>query len=290
MKKLFLVLLFCLSLIGCSDSDNGGNGDGAAGLDHNELATHFHSALNSGHEASFVLSKSSTIEENFIVLENTSTGEFEAINLSGYDPNSTDAVEFYQSRVENETVYRNLFFLPAYSETEYYVPVERTRTVYNEFFDRYETETYTEYVTRTTEYPDQYRWMNPELPGFGDIVFEKMNETSKDLSKLEALREKVLVEKNTEFLSSKFGLSLRRAKEVATLSAHWKKASKKALTRDENDLFVSEILGFSLSEGLKTLEDGYSEDAINLLVEKAAETNGITPEHAKKIMTKLFSL
>ena len=97
------------------------------------------------------------------------------------------------------------------------------------------------------------------------------------------------MEKSAKFLSSEFGLSLERGKELARLTAHWKKASKKGMTASEQDAFATEALGFSITQGIEAVQSNDA-SSLNTLVEQAAEANGITPEHATQLMTKVFGL
>lgn len=124
------------------------------------------------------------------------------------------------------------------------------------------------------------------------LRFEKTTASAKDLAKIVALKEAVQIGKTAEFLSSEFGLSLNRGKEIASLQAHWKKASKKGMTDSEINAFSTELLGFSLSSGISAYNQASSGNASELeaLVEQSANVNGITPEHATQLMTKVFGL
>jgi hypothetical protein len=79
---------------------------------------------------------------------------------------------------------------------------------------------------------------------------------------------------------------------VARLSAHWSKASIKGMTSAEQDSFSTELLGFSITAGKKAAQAAVEGDASQLdsLIESAAAQNNITPEHASKVMTKVFGL
>ena len=150
-------------------------------------------------------------------------------------------------------------------------------------------------------YYDNIDWAYLDLISYSDntyedpisgIVFEKVQASAKDLAKITAIAEASKLKKTAEFLSAEFGLSLDRGKELASLTAHWKKASKKGMTQAEVDGFATEVLGFSLSDGLSAYSDSLNGDmtSLNGLVEQAAEFNGITPEHANQLMTKVFGL
>ena len=121
------------------------------------------------------------------------------------------------------------------------------------------------------------------------MTFEKVSGSTKDIAKMVALKEAAEVAKSAEFLSSEFGLSLSRGKELASLKAHWKKASVKGMTKSEVDAFSTELLGFSLTSGIEAVTNGDSQ-SLEALVNTSASINGITPEHATQLMTKVFGL
>ena len=272
MKKLGLLLI-----AGVLAACNGGNGDGSpAGvrydkLNHNELAEVFVQQLNLDADFDVSIVQDSTYQHNYIVILDPLSNTFDAINIGDYNPNIDNAVDYYYSASAN--IYSGLRKNPGYWTTE-------TR--------QYDLSCSFNCATYETEV-----WNRATYTHIGsNITFEKVSSTSKDLAKIQALKEVVQIEKTAEFLSSKFGLSLNRGKELASLKAHWKKSSKKGMTASEVDAFSTELLGFSLSKGIEAYKsdlEGNSSDLENL-IEQAADTNGITPEHASILMTKVFGL
>ncbi len=123
-------------------------------------------------------------------------------------------------------------------------------------------------------------------------LFEKTQGSSKDLAKLAAIKEDYKVAAQAKNLSSRFGLSKQRGIEIAKLNSHWKKASKKSMTRAEIDGYSTELLGFSMSKGIEAFNEAIegNADKLDNLLDKASDKNGITPEHAEKIMVKMFNL
>ena len=275
--KLLLMSLMTLTFVACS---GGGNGDGSpAGalfpeLNHNELAETFVQELNLDAEFNVSLAKRSTLRNNFVVIYDPLTDSFDALNIDNYNPNLDSAAEYYFAN--SSRGFFDLDVLPAHYETQV-----RTGYYYDAFGD-YVYGSYTEEVYIPTRYRDR-------ASGF---TFEKVEASAKDLAKMVALQEAAQIQKSGEFLSSEFGLSLNRAKEIATLQAHWKKASKKGMTNAEVDAFSTELLGFSLSNGIDAYQDSIEGNSATLdsLVEQSAATNGITPEHATQLMTKVFGL
>lgn len=264
MKNLLLMGLMTLSFVACN---SGGNGGGSPGYSHNELAEKFVKELNLDPDFQVSLVKKSTLQEDYIVIYDPLTDTYDSVNIDLYDPNYDNAAEYYYDNAD--VGFFDLDFIPGGYQTE---------LDYDPILD--------EYVLVETYVPDRYQ---DYATG---IMFEKVSATPKDLAKVAALKEVAVLEKKAQFLSSNFGLSLERGKEVARLTAHWKKASLKGMTDKEQDNFSTELLGFSISQGKTAVEASISGDstALSTLVDQAANANGITPEHASKLMTKVFGL
>lgn len=253
MKNIYFLCLISFLFFACDDS-NTGNGDGGEGFTHNQLAERFVRELNLDEEFDVTLAKSSTDKWNFIVIYDPYTDSYDAINLQNFDPSVDNASDFYFGTTGQ--LFIDLDILPSHMGRNG--------------------------VWISTKYRDRH----------SGLVFEKTQETAKDLSKMKAIKEVVELNKSAEFLSSSFGLSLSRGKEIARLTAHWKKSSKKGMTNFEQDSFSTELLGFSISEGLKAVKESGEGDSGGLvaLVENAASKNNITPEHAAQLMSKIFGL
>ena len=274
--RAFIYLLPLVLLVGCTyDYTPTGNGNGTPTLTHNELAEKFVQQLNLDADFSVTLAKKSTLQDNFIVIYDPNTESYDAINIDNYDPTIDNASEYYHNNASRG--FFNLTKQPGYSYEDYeYEEVGRdanNNPIYG-------------YVKKTKWVPTRYL---DETSGF---KFEKVSASSKDLAKITAIKEAAEIQKSAEFLSSEFGLSVQRGKEIASLKAHWKKASKKGMTDSEVDAFSTELLGFSISSGLKAYHDSLDGDSSTLesLVNQSASLNSISPEHASKLMTKVFGL
>ncbi len=272
MKELLCAGLLALTMIGCDAFNNDGNGDGAPGYTHVELAEIFVQNLNLDQDFDVTLVKKSTLEANFIVIYNPYTDSYDAINIDNYDPAVNSAADYYYDN--SARYYYDLELIPGHYEI-----------VYQYTIIGYDVNGYAIWG---------YDWVPVWIPtryfdSTSGLLFEKTAATPKDLSKMAALKEVAEISKSAEFLSSEFGLSLDRGKEVARLTAHWKKASKKGMTAAEQDAFSTELLGFSITTAKQAVTSGDS-SSIDQLVEQAATTNAITPEHATKLMGKIFGL
>lgn len=259
MFKKMLISATCFALIACGGG--GGNGGGAPGFTHNQLAENFVQNLNASGQMHVTLVKDSTLQRDFIVVYNPSTDEYVAINIDLYQPNG-DALAFYQANQAGH--YYDLDVIPGYYETH-------TRTSYDAWCECYTTEEYETWV------PQRYRDRR------ADITFEKITASPKDLEKMAALKEAVQMGQVSEKLQAQFGLSAERSNEVARLTNAWSKAGGKDLTAKEHDAFSKEVLGFTITEGQSAFQSG-NESSINSLIEKAAVTNGTSPENVREII------
>jgi len=233
------------------------------------------SNLNLDAEFNVTLAKASTLEKNFIVIYDPYTDSYDAININNYDPAINNANEYYFNNSGNG--FFDLDVIPSHYEVDYDYNIIAYDSDGSSIWGWEAVESYV-----PTRYRDRHS-------GF---VFEKTASTPKDLAKVAALKEVATLEKSAQFLSSEFGLSLNRGKEVARLAAHWKKSSMKGMTSNEQDAFSTELLGFSITAGKKAAKDSFSGDSSSLkqLVNDAALKNSISPEHASKLMTKVFGM
>lgn len=284
MKKFTYGLLLSTTLL-TSCSDNGGNGGGAPGYTHKELAVKFVEELNLNADFEVELIKKSTDQSDFIVIYDPLYDSYDAIDIENYDPSLDNASDYYH--LNSASFYYDLDEIPGHYEGRWV----------GEWVDEYawDEETGTWYDTGYNTYQETYQdvWIDTKYRDVNSgLYFEKTAASPKDLAKMAAIKEAAAIDKTAQHLSSNFGLSIDRAKEVAKLSSHWKKASKKSMTNSEIDAFSTELLGFSITTGKKAVQEsiaGESED-LEALVKKAAEANGITPEHATKLMSKVFGL
>lgn len=249
--KAILLIIAMISLVSCSDGDSGGNGNGTTTYTHKQLADRFVYELDLDGEFEIEMVKNSTKQANFIVIYDVANDSYDAINISGFVPGTTNPSDFFV----NALTYFDLDIIPSHQGTSGWVK---------------------------TAYRDRN----------SGLSFEKTIASTKDLAKLTALTELHIINRTAENYSSALGLSMTRSLEIAKLNAHWKKASVKSMTQKEVDAFSTELLGFSMSSGVQAMKSSLAGDdtAIISLVKKSANKNGITPEHARKLMTHVFNL
>ncbi len=119
----------------------------------------------------------------------------------------------------------------------------------------------------------------------GKLLFEETSLTNKDTLKRAAVVEQYLVVEMAKQVKGKFGLSNERSLKIAKASNHFRKfASKRALTNEDTNAYMSEMVGVNL----KALENAYSEGNMQSVLESAANKNGTTPEKMAEILAKNF--
>jgi hypothetical protein len=249
--KAILLIIAMISLVSCSDGDSGGNGTGTTTYTHKQLADRFIYELDLDGEFEVEMVKNSTNQANFIVVYDVENDSYDALNISGFVPGITNPSDFFA----NALTYFDLDVIPSHQGTSGSV---------------------------STAYRDRS----------SGLSFEKTVSSPKDLAKLTALTELHIINRTAENYSAALGLSMSRSLEIAKLNTHWRKASVKSMTQKEVDAFTTELLGFSMTSGIQAMQSSSvgNDNAIIKLVERSAGKNGITPEHARKLMTHVFNL
>jgi hypothetical protein len=123
-------------------------------------------------------------------------------------------------------------------------------------------------------------------------IFEKVTPSNKDRLKMAALEETLMIKKGSETLQADFGLSQERAFEVAKLAVAWQKTPKERMSDVDHDRFATDVLGHSITEYQRAVQQKQSGDSAELkrLVADTAVVNGVTPEQANQIIGNVFGL
>ncbi|RLA62639.1 MAG: hypothetical protein DRQ88_08305 [Epsilonproteobacteria bacterium] len=152
---------------------------------------------------------------------------------------------------------------------------------------------------------DSYSVMNPyesRTTGLSDYdqgliydhyIFEQIANMYKDLEKLGARIEAKDLETRSLELSLNYGLSDERSIEVAKILTHMDKINqKRSLTAIEKDIVSKQLLGIDYTTSKSALEKHLQGDSKGMeeLYQKAAELNGITPEHVNDLLGEFISL
>ncbi len=125
---------------------------------------------------------------------------------------------------------------------------------------------------------------------YSSIVFEETSGSSRDLEKLAALKEEYNVQASAAHIQSQFGLSMERSREVARLAVQLKNTPKSSMTDADYDNFSKELIGSSITDVKAALQKQVQGDSsdLNSLIDKAAQANGVGPEHMNQIINGIF--
>ncbi|MBA2403713.1 MAG: hypothetical protein H0V66_02995 [Bdellovibrionales bacterium] len=119
----------------------------------------------------------------------------------------------------------------------------------------------------------------------GKLLFEETSLTNKDTLKRAAIVEQYLVVEMAKQVKGKFGLSAERSLKIAKAANHFRKfASKRALTNEDTNAYVTEMIGVDL----KTIEAAHQSGNMKSVLDAAASKNGTSPEKMAEVLAKHF--
>jgi len=118
-------------------------------------------------------------------------------------------------------------------------------------------------------------------------VFEELSAGKKDLEKIGSEFEDMENADIQEHLTTSYGMSDDRAHQVAKVVGSYKKVqNKRALTDREMNTFSKQVFGLDYKKGMDAISKHIQGDSseIDSLIEKAADKNGMSPEHVKELV------
>jgi flagellar biosynthesis/type III secretory pathway protein FliH len=119
----------------------------------------------------------------------------------------------------------------------------------------------------------------------GKLLFEETSLTNKDTLKRAAVVEQYLVIEMAKQVKGKFGLSNERSLKIAKAANHFRKfSSKRALTNEDTNAYVTEMIGVDL----KTIEAAHEAGNMKSVLDAAATKNGTSPEKMAEVLAKHF--
>jgi hypothetical protein len=112
-------------------------------------------------------------------------------------------------------------------------------------------------------------------------------ETYKDLEGMGAKDEGADIERLQEMVSFNYGLSEERSYEVSRIINSYEKVkNKRSLTERDRNTFSKSLFGIDYASGKKAIKSHIEgdEDALNDVLERAADLNGISPEDVQEMV------
>jgi hypothetical protein len=295
MKKI-IQLLFILITLGNLVSCSGGYGSGRidsilAEIEANrERRTQFTNYLNTVEGYNLQLVKIYTKRTGYLVFQNMATGEYLAVNYSRWDGTTlSPATDWIESLSAGDIVAELERGTEEYWDTETHTDTYQDwiegEYGYDEYGDYVYFPGYYETVTETwTEQVLKSRYIYT----YGDFIFDETYSSTKDLEKMAGMIEKEKVSDLGDLLSAQYGLSEDRAIAIAKVSTAMNEITKsRALTEADLNAFTGEVFGSKWSDISKAVK-GYKiegkKKSYDNLIDKAADTNGVSPEHMRKIV------
>lgn len=137
------------------------------------------------------------------------------------------------------------------------------------------------YYDLTPQSGNQYR--DP----YTGTLFEVVQASSKNLSKMKALNETLAIQKAAEGLRAEYGLSEEKAIDTARFAYHVQKAAPGTYNNKDYDAFAKELTGSSVTEFQNDFKAG-NVSSLNERLNKAGEITGMGSEGVNKLIKDMF--
>lgn len=221
----------------------------------------------------YKLVKADTNVSGFSVFQDMSTGDYVAINVAKFNPQTMTTLAQFQAAlvpgdyVDNLSPNTYSWYVSGYWVNDgYYDPAG--------------------YWVDNSYYVSGY-WASETDYERGNYSFENKRTSSKDLESFAANAAKADAKVVQAALVSQYGFSVDRAAAVATMTKQMKEISgTRELTDADKSLFTQQTLGVdykALSAAIQKSDQGNAAD-FNKLIGQAAAKNGTSPEAARQLI------
>lgn len=119
------------------------------------------------------------------------------------------------------------------------------------------------------------------------LLFEKVQPSSKNLSKMKAFKEELAITKKAEDLRAQFGMSEEKALDTARFAYKIKSSPAGTYNAKDFDAFAKELTGSTITEFQKDLKSNNAA-SLDARIEKAAQVTGMGTEGVEKMMKEIF--
>lgn len=119
------------------------------------------------------------------------------------------------------------------------------------------------------------------------VLFEKVQASSKNLSRMKALKEELAINKAAENLRAEYGLSEEKALDTARFAYRVQTASPGTYNVKDYDSFAQELTGSTITEFQSDVKAG-NMNSLNSRLSKAAEVSGMGSEGVNKLIKDMF--
>ncbi len=127
---------------------------------------------------------------------------------------------------------------------------------------------------------------DPFIEDWVEIEFQETAATSKDLVLMNALQEKLVVDKLSEKLQLQLSLSTERSRKWA--EAMYFVDQSQSVTPEQVDNISSELLGFRVSDLSQDIQNGNVDSIEDKIAQAGILNDGMSPEQVNTILNSLF--
>lgn len=118
-------------------------------------------------------------------------------------------------------------------------------------------------------------------------IFEKTSADTKNLAKMQALREEIAISKKAEELRATYGLSEEKSVNTARFAYKIKTSPAGTYNAKDFDAFAKDLTGTSITEFQNVVASG-DKVALNEKLEKAGQVTGMGTEGVNKLINEMF--
>ncbi len=118
--------------------------------------------------------------------------------------------------------------------------------------------------------------------------FEKQEVSSKNLAKMQALKEQLSVNSLADKLKVQYGLSGEKSLDVASFAYKIENSPKGTFKASDYDSFVKELTGSTITEFKNDILSGNGQSLQNR-IESASQVTGMGPEGVNKLISDFFT-
>lgn len=235
----------------------------------NKTIQDFIDQINSNPKYNFKLLKVSGRRPNgdYAVLENSIDDKIFAVDIESYDESGLDGLTFFENHLNDNLIVE-------------IVSSYETEQVQYRYVYLGDELVYIPYTITLTEYV-----------GDNGLIYHDESETPKDLESVGAFRENLSNEKVIFDLVNQYGLSLDRAKLIASIRRHYLfSSSQRTLTKKEMSNYFIVLTGTDYLSAKKAFEEYISgnKEKFDRFLINAANYNKTAPEAVMKLISEMF--
>lgn len=118
--------------------------------------------------------------------------------------------------------------------------------------------------------------------------FQKMQfSAQKNLAKIAAIKEDLVVQNNAQTLRLKYGLSVDSAVDVARFAYKIKNSAQGTYNKGDYDAFMKDMTGSTITDFETDAKNG-DDNSLDARIQKAEQMTGMGPEGVNKLITEMF--